>query len=182
MFQIRKNVFETNSSSSHSLCILKENKPLGEVDSNWRVDGNGILRFYDEDDLQFGRWPFRILNNWYNRLCYALASYADDKQKRKEITEICRKHIEFFVDFKFPKNPWWDEDKDPIEEQYFYGCVDHQSMSLLSSFLQTHNVSLEDFIFNNKYLVIIDGDEYNYFDKLQNLPIWNAKAVEEIYD
>lgn len=178
MFQIRKNVFETNSSSSHSLCILKEDQPLdGLVEMNWRLDNDGILHFYNEDDLQFSRWPFRILNNWYDRLCYALASYAYDSQTREKIIDICRKHIKNFVNFEFPKNPWWDE-----EGPYFYGCVDHQSMNLLSRFLKTHNVSLEDFIFNDRYLVIIDGDEYCYFDELQGLPIWNKDAVEEIYD
>ena len=95
------------------------------------------------------------------------------------IEELCYSRIEGLERIEYPKNEWYD--KYPNENKYYYGSIDHQSAGMLQDFLRTNHISLEYFIFNNRYLVIIDGDEYNVFDTIMGLPTWNKDAVKEIY-
>ena len=53
-----------------------------------------------------------------------------------------------------------------MDDVPFYGYVDHQSMGLLQRFLEKHKLSLEDFLKDPKYIVIIDGDEYCAWQKM----------------
>ena len=173
MIQIRRNVFETNSSSSHSLIMMKNDKPLPQfIEPGYYVNDKGEINFW-EDDLEFGRAPFNMLVDWYHRLCYVFATYADDKETREKVEAICYSRIIGLTNIKFPKNSWYNNTT-------YYGCIDHQSMGLLESFLKDNDISLEDFIFNDRYVVVIDGDEYCIFDTLRSLPIWDNKAVEKI--
>lgn len=178
MITIRKGVFETNSSSSHSIVLTKENHQSetiadsNMIDGGWRVNKDGIMDFWCEEDLEFGRSPFELLTDWYGRLRYAIASYGNDKERLKDIEEICQRHIAGFVCFKFKKDRW--------DNQEYHGYVDHQSTGLLQAALKKHNTSLEDFIFNDKYIVVIDGDEYCVFDTLIKTDLFNNNAVEDI--
>lgn len=73
--KIRRGVFETNSSSQHSLCIMKNNehytpdeiardfylckdRETGEEDCVWDI--------WDHD-MEFGRSPFRALGNFHDK-------------------------------------------------------------------------------------------------------------------
>lgn len=179
MINIRKGVFETNSSSSHSIVVTKANNDTQyNVDAGWRVDKTGILSFWD-DDLEFGRYPFKFLYNWYHRLCYAIASAnttsSDFQAQLDVIRNICKKHINNFKDFKFPIEHSWNENE---EDEIIYGWVDHQSASLLDEFLEKYHVDLEDFIFNDNYIVIIDGDEYEIFNDMKEAKIINDDFIE----
>lgn len=101
--QIRTGVFETNSSSQHSLCIMKkdehytseeilkdfylwDDKNTGEKDCEWHI--------WDHD-LEFGRSPFRALGSFHDKWLYACASlvrhYNDDKYK--ELEAIAFKYV-----------------------------------------------------------------------------------------
>ena len=55
----------------------------------------------------------------------------------------------------------------PIEEAYFdvpdYGSIDHQSKGLLTSFLKSNNLSLEDYLVRKDIITIITGDEFSTF-------------------
>ena len=94
--QIRRGVFETNSSSQHSLCIMKkdehytpdeiskdfylwDDKETGEKDCEWHI--------WDHD-MEFGRSPFRALGNFHDKWLYACASlvheYNDENYKKLE--------------------------------------------------------------------------------------------------
>ena len=58
----------------------------------------------------------------------------------------------------------------PIEEAYFdvpdYGSIDHQSKGLLTGFLKSNNLSLEDYLTRKDIVVIITGDEYSTFSNM----------------
>lgn len=58
----------------------------------------------------------------------------------------------------------------PIEEVYFdvpdYGSIDHQSKGLLTGFLKSNNLSLEDYLIRKDIVVIITGDEYSTFSDM----------------
>jgi len=55
----------------------------------------------------------------------------------------------------------------PIEEAYFdvpdYGSIDHQSKGLLTGFLKSNNLSLEDYLVRKDIITIITGDEFSTF-------------------
>ncbi len=52
------------------------------------------------------------------------------------------------------------------KEVPYYGSIDHQSMGLLQGFLERQNISLEEFLKDPRYVVIIDGDEYCAWQKM----------------
>lgn len=74
------------------------------------------------------------------------------------------------------KHYYYDENDELIEakktdEEYVYndyGDIDHQSAGLLQSFLAKEKITLEEFLTNKKYVVIIDGDEYYVFEEMIN--------------
>lgn len=181
MLQVRQGVFETNSSSSHSIIIKKKDHPLEEmIDPGWHIwDGEnendprkGLLGF-GFHDLEFGRNPFHFLVSWYDRLCYAIATYHT-KEGVEGIKKICSRRIKGFRGFRFPHDDWAHEDED------YYGYVDHQSHGLLEHVLEHYHISLEEFIFNDRYVIVIDGDETQYFNVLVEQDLFNKDVVESI--
>lgn len=101
--QIRRGVFETNSSSQHSLCIMKnnehytpdeiakdfclyDNKETGEKDCEWHIW---------EEDLRFGRSPFRALGNFHDKWLYACASLVDEynDENYKKLESLALKYV-----------------------------------------------------------------------------------------
>ena len=101
--QIRRCVFETNSSSQHSICVMKideyytpeeiyedfflwNNKETGEEKCEWHIwDGN----------LEFGRSPFRVLCNFHDKWLYACASLVREynDETYKELESLALKHV-----------------------------------------------------------------------------------------
>lgn len=173
MIQIRKGVFETNSSSSHSIVMMKRDAPTeNKVDGGWWVGEDGVIDFSWRDELEFGRTPFDLLTDWYGRLRYCIASYSSQDDKIAELEEICKERIDGFSGFKFGKDRYGGgPDR---------GYVDHQSYGILNAALKRFNASLEDFIFNDRYIVVIDGDEYNVFDTLIETDMFNSAAVKDV--
>jgi len=168
MIKIRNGVFETNSSSSHSIVVTKTDNPLETVDPEWRMR-DGEIKFWYEDDLEFGRTPFNVLSDWYGRLRYTIASLGETHMD--EIVAACKRHIPGFDHFKFPTSRYEDGGE-------ILGYVDHQSIGLLRHTLIAHHVTMDDFIFNDKYIVIIDGDEYCVFNRLRNTPMFDENAID----
>lgn len=102
--QIRKNVFETNSSSCHSLVIKKMNEyyTTEEIMDGCYLRDDGTWHMYD-GCLEFGRSPFRCISGFTDKLYYmmaALASYNDDTYN--ELERICKKYMLGFTKFVMP--------------------------------------------------------------------------------
>lgn len=112
--QIRRGVFETNSSSQHSLCVMKnaehytpdeiardfylfKDRETGEEKSVWNI--------LNDDDLTFERSPFRVLGNFHDKWLYACASlvgeYNDDTYK--ELVAIALKYVPGLKKIELPK-------------------------------------------------------------------------------
>ena len=217
--QVRNHVFETNSSSMHSIAIVRpentkndsENVYGWELTADWRKDKKEVEIncpcVIDDDSITFERWPFRILSTMFEKIRYAIASYGDEKHF-KEISSICEKltghtlktptehkwgyyfktglfdgdeipedHIidenDLFYDEEKRDYYRLDNNKNPVydigrftDEVPFYGYVDHQSMGMLQHFLEKHKLTLEEFLKDPKYIVIIDGDEYCAWQKM----------------
>ena len=177
MKKIRSSVFETNSSSMHSICINtgELGNPFPENDFYISEYKNyGTIEIWDRDDLYFGRHPFQLLASVYDKTRYAIASYG--AKRFKEIEDIFAEAYNAtnpetpFTEFVLPKTDWdWETGKDVNPPISYYGCIDHQSSELLDSYLKKHNITLKEFITNPKYVVVIDGDEYFTFEKYKEL-------------
>ena len=76
MINIRQSVFETNSSSMHSLVVVKNRKPYNshELKLNcYHDDADFKLFGWSPDQCEFGRAPFRTLRTPIDKLRYYVA-------------------------------------------------------------------------------------------------------------
>lgn len=162
MKQIRRNVFETNSSSSHSLVITTDNEHYTreEINKNFYITKEGKVRLW-ESSLEFYRSPFDMLVTFKDKLRYAIAS--SNGNLVDDCREICKKYVDGFTDFEFDTKDYvWDSEvKDYVETDEpvpnYGGTDDYQ----IEGWLKYYNVSLEEFLTNKRYIVVVDGDEYN---------------------
>lgn len=110
--EIRRNVFETNSSSMHSLTVMKRDdkytpeeildglylhtdEDTGEEDCVWEPW---------DDDMKFGRSPFRALGTFTDKWLYACASLVNDynDDTYKELVALALKYIPGLKRIKLP--------------------------------------------------------------------------------
>lgn len=178
--QIRSSVFETNSSSMHSLVVKKEDGYYAdnELRKHLWLDNDGTWDMWHEDDLTFGRHPFKCLSTFESKVRYAIASLCgwreDAEETFKEIEALVKEIIPELTRIKLPKVSWgWDE-----EDKITYGSVDED---VLSPFLKAENISLKEFLTNKKYVVIVDGDEYCIWLDLKNSGLVNENEIEKEY-
>lgn len=192
MINVRKSVFETNSSSSHSIAVANsdcyETKEYFQelADRMWTNDENEYkVSFIDEtEDLEFGRYPFNILYTFSDKVRYAFAFYSYDPncEMFSEIKRIIEKYTGRSK-IAFPRELHWDriDDNGNVPSTEFYGYVDHQSCRLLGGFLEKSGITMEEFLTNRKYMVIIDGDEYNFWRKMKESGIINTSVIGKEY-
>ena len=133
--QIRRCVFETNSSSMHSLVVTKkattyskdeilnefylfDDKETGDKDCVWKIR---------DDDLEFGRSPFRALGNFHDKWLYACASlveeYKDDIYN--ELERIALKHVPGLKTIQMPLTTGHIPDKHDThfkDNEYYQEC------------------------------------------------------------
>lgn len=167
---VRQGVFETNSSSMHSLCILNHSDKNLDTTTD-KIDKNGVWEF-EEGELSFGRYPFRFLHTFEDKVKYAIANYHEWGKDYEEFCEsispvidIVKKYNPNFVKFKFAMS---------------YGRIDAGGTDdyALKGWLENNNITLEEFLINPRYAVICDGDEYCTFDKLIDLGLINKSKLE----
>ncbi len=183
MKQIRRNVFETNSSSSHSLVITTDNEHYTKEEINkdfYMTDG--IVRLW-ESSLEFYRSPFNMLVTFKDKLRYAIAS--SNGNLVDECREICKKYVDGFTDFEFDTKDYvWDSEvKDYVEAEEpipNYGGTDDYE---IEGWLKKYNVSLEEFLTNKRYIVVVDGDEYQIFDHIKKSGLFDtSKIIHDSYE
>ena len=182
MKQIRRNVFETNSSSSHSLVITTDNEHYTreEINKNFYMI-DGIVRLW-ESSLEFYRSPFDMLVTFKDKLRYAIAS--SNGNLVDECREICKKYVDGFTDFEFDTKDYvWDsevkdyvETDDPIPN--YGGTDDYQ----IEGWLKHYNISLEEFLTNKRYIVVVDGDEYCVWSIKNSGLVDVKKIVHDSYE
>lgn len=184
MIQIRSSVFETNSSSMHSLAIRSKEAffPYEEQyftkedaweDISWykdndaSVDGNIVINFnkYEDEYWYFGRAPFKILDSFFDKFKYAFATLVSYKEG-DEYFNLKNQ----FLDILKEINPDVTEFIHPDS----YGVDD----AVLISWMKTYNFDLREFLFNKKYVVIVDGDEYCIWQSMLESGIIDKNALE----
>lgn len=173
MVTIRQNVFETNSSSMHSLCITSNTEEDDLRDEQfWIHDGIWRIR---EDDLTFERYPFRILCRFSDKVKYLIASlcgsYTNSDEAEKnldEIRDVCKDVIPEFKDFAFEVD---------FAENPYYGYA--QNYGSFETWLKANKVSAKDFLLSKKYIIICDGDEYCEWEKVKASGLINLDIIKE---
>lgn len=161
--KIRKGVWETNSSSCHSVSISK-NKIMNFALPGLDEDGFLIAHF-DE----FG-WEINRYNNPTSKLSYALTMVAmihnEEFFNEVEFYELDDfKMIEDVVKNKIPDCEGIQMAEHSFDNEFWGidGYIDHQSYecySCLQDFLNDYDITLEDFIFNANVILQTDNDNH----------------------
>lgn len=200
--QIRRGVFETNSSSMHSLVVKKKSEYITEEEFRDQiyVENDGMLHVY-HTDLYFGRSPFQILTSVRDKVFYTLASmcYYKGDEVYKEICETIRSYIPEFKDIEldieasthskdyytkeamdnhFGEGNYVDIGDYYVSWGYNVGSVDED---ILSEFLEKENISIAEFLKNKRYIVIVDGDEYRIYKDMKRCGLINKDEIEKEY-
>ena len=230
--QIRRGVFESNSSSMHALCVMKKSEqytPEEILDSLYLYDDyetqeKDCIWEPRKSNMEFGRSPFKAIGTFADKWLYACASMVEEYNDNtyKELKRIAFKYIpglkKIVMPFTYgcklnkdnPKNNgnilckeygmtedelieylmqkeeecdieinyWKDRDGDWIYHEPYTGQVDED---ILSRFLETENITLEEFLINKKYVVIQDGDERCEFAKIKKTGLINLDAIDHEY-
>ena len=179
--QIRRNVFETNSSSMHSLVVKKTSEYYNEAElreSVWLYD-DGEWHIHSTEDLDFGRYPFDCLNTFGKKVRYAIASLCGYKENAKEVFEnvimkTVREVIPECINIKLPSMGYSRKEN----RKTYYGYVDED---ILTGFLESENIDLKEFLTNKKYIVIVDGDEYQIWNRMKDSNLINENQIENEY-
>ena len=180
---IRRDTFETNSSSMHSLVITKTARPYTNDEKHLYYYGHDFELFGCCDTHTFERHPFEVLSEPKDKLRYYVAHYVGFKNQTdrlKEVKELvheltgCPKNkiklyyedIESWRSEKTVKAYGWAGINDTGEDVFEY--------------IEKNNISLREFVLDPRYTVIVDGDEYQEFKKLFLKGIIDLDNIEYI--
>lgn len=155
------------------------------------------LGYLYEDDPDFHRY-YNLFTDIVHEVVPKFVDFGIDTKEVDNYldadgNDIMRKDL-IYADWNSDKKcPEYEyEDKDGIrhnaildEENYWespaIGTIDHQSAGMLKNFLKENNVSLKEFLTNKKYIIVIDGDEYNELEKLMKSGILDKNNITQIY-
>ena len=138
--QIRRNVFETNSSSMHSLSIIGSDRMVQLTGENDVVSvGYG----------EFG-WGYDRLNSPREKISYLITQYSENDDMIDRIKDAVKDYTGFVLNIVEGNEDDWDDGK---------GYIDHQSQGMICEFISDKQ-SIIDIVFNEKYTIIIDNDNH----------------------
>lgn len=165
---IRSGTFETNSSSMHSLVVLKDPYPYTSCEKSFGDASDEYYVFYDEEEY-FGRSPFMILKTPSDKLKYYVAKKLNNASKEEKLSII--NDIKSLVSkyTQISKNRIHVDAliKDyPHTKPYYSGIEHNDTGEDPFEYLYKNNISLEEFVMNPKYIIFVDGDEYRETEKL----------------
>jgi hypothetical protein len=188
MKQIRKGVFETNSSSSHSLQYSKKDRGY---DYNLPVDKDGTLT------LQFGEFGWGtgdaeddLLKTSLQKISYFITDNCDlwdrdydswdefikDFIKLPKIAKLLE-----IIYYKCPQVNNIKFDMAPDSDSNI-GYINHQSQGLTKNIYTSEDI--ENLIFNNSVMIIIDNDNGGYWNDYvtwdEDFPA--TEDIEELFD
>lgn len=143
-YQVRRGVFETNSSSMHSISVMGAPRMVDKS-----VFPDELVLTGDE----YG-WSGPPLTSYVDKLNYMVTEY----QYREDMLELIRTVYEDYTGKRLVI--------DIDEDDYIY--IDHQSQGTIAEFIgyfegyeeKSLNEALADFIFNENKFIIIDNDNH----------------------
>ena len=164
MLRIRENIFETNSSSAHSI-VLRQKYNGNSVEKNLKVFNEIISKNNNTYVLdKEGQYScnFRYIHTWREKLKYAILFYHIHHDENERIINIDENDEYVLSKLKEVSNI---ESISYVDKKEFYeeSYIDHASVMELDHFLNYKKVDLVDFIFNDKYALITDNDNDSIF-------------------
>ena len=168
MVKVRNGVYETNSSSSHSIVVTKSAKSRNfHFHVGYATYDNGILRL--SEDNHFG-WGWEVLSTWLDRFAYAVAEVQYEEAMLEELLSGMKERLGCSAIIVPRRTLWGDDSKTEPD----YGYIDHQSAGLLRMFLADQQIEMLDFIFDDRYIIILDNDNNDgeqHRDYIQKLDV-----------
>lgn len=147
--QIRNSVFETNSSSSHSISVTRCTK----------LNIPKLAGDYEANFGEFG-WGYDELTHWMEKLSYVMTSIKYfDKVTRDSFTQS---KWFLWLNEMFQEFTGYNIIPTFGGRYYEMGYIDHQSIDLLEEYFVDDKIMfksmIKDLIFSSKYEIIIDND------------------------
>jgi hypothetical protein len=151
MINIRTSVFETNSSSTHSVTIASS----GSLKSNLPCK-NGVIKI-GGDEFGWGPEEFTDAKTKLSYLITCIFSRAIEDKK---------------INWKKVNKDWWIKVQKAVEDQtgcilevivnpkdiFSVGYIDHQSLYVAEKVLNKTVGKIKRFVFNPKSVLVIDND------------------------
>lgn len=155
---VRNNTFETNSSSTHSIVVVKEWDD--KYVNTWGSWG---------PEYSFGREECRLVDDWDEKLAYIyyllLRSTGKEKVKfKKRVIKLFNEVNKEKNTFRTPEKVFEDLDSRGADSIDYY--IDH-SENISSEFEQKileDDEFLKRFLFSHKSYITIGGDEYRGYN------------------
>lgn len=144
--KIRCKVFETNSSSAHSIVIIpNKDFKIKKIIIDSLSEENKKFVFGD----RYFSCECDVFSDWKTKADYAFISYKNDEFIIEDIKSIIKKYTDIDAEFNSSN-----------------GEIDHQSINVLKDEI-TNGLTLEEFIFNPNILLYIKSDcEVVYENKI----------------
>lgn len=191
---IRRGMFETNSSSMHSIILSQDNVPDinpnredNTKETDWR-DKPYVFHirwgYKDEDSMSFSRGEPRVyytplpkakvLVLLYAYNLFSKVDYMSEEDYMEKMNPFCQKledliwdHEGLRVTIDIP--PTYETTYD--NKKYTYINVDSEGLDTLYELLDyvKDDDNLSRYLFDNKSIVILGGDEYPEVGKVQHL-------------
>lgn len=141
MKQTRHSVFETNSSSTHSLSVVKG---AGTYDTLPLFSGNDDQEYVSVDQGEFG-WGYEEITNPEGKAAY-LWTYVLSKGADQRLKDMLERAILKHTGADYVEFEYGDE-----------GYIDHQSSENAEPIFESED-RIIDFIFNPRSVLILDTD------------------------
>jgi hypothetical protein len=132
MIKVRRNVFETNSSSMHSLSVI------GSDRMSTLTSKDGIIVV---GEGEFG-WGYDTLKTPSEKLSYLVTEYSG----REEMIDLIKEAVKDYTGMTLA-----------VYENE--GYIDHESQGMITDYI-TDKQSIIDIVFNDKNVIIIDNDNH----------------------
>lgn len=177
MINIRTRLFETNSSSVHTL-VFHKTDPLKIIcDDPMEIYGGS-----------YGRCPQAPLDSLYERLNYLWTAIWDYCISYNYIRETGQ----WEININKKELQWWKDEIHTycpnailhhIDPESWYG-IDHTDLmsNLLEAMKQDSSI-LKDFLLDSNATIYIDGDEYESsfdYDEIPKVNIWDGEEYETL--
>lgn len=174
---IRHSVFETNSSSCHSLALAKADNceassaaTLSKLYTDYQLDENGNLHF---DVGEYG-WGFEVLSNFQSKLAYVMTyiirkgSYYNFLDLMKSLHDVTQFNQLYFreqlvgywdnEENKFNFSGYYS-DVDDLERDIGHAYIDPDSLDLLNGIIQNED-QLKNLLFVKESEIVIENDNH----------------------
>lgn len=164
--------------SRDTLVIMKQGELISgiAITKDMYIHDNGI---YCIDDLciKFPDNTFQCLSSVYDKINYYIASSCSSMEDIEELATIIKANNPEFKGFKMPVEDWLDPESEP-----YFGCT--YGNNKLKETLETLKISLDEFIRNTKYIIVVDAkdeksNECDHYNRLKNLGLVQTDAIEK---